>query len=70
MDGTCSLEMRNSYRTLVRKSEWKKPFGRPRNRWENKIKMDFKEIRWDEIDWINLTQKRDQGWTLNRVMNL
>jgi hypothetical protein len=25
--------------------EGKKPFGRPRPRWKNNVKMDFKEVR-------------------------
>jgi hypothetical protein len=24
------------------------------------IKMDLKEIGWDEVDWIDMTQDRDQ----------
>jgi len=29
------------YRVLVGKPEGKKPLGRPRHRWEDKIKMDL-----------------------------
>jgi len=29
---------------LVGRSEGKRPLGRPRRRWEDNIKMDFKEI--------------------------
>jgi hypothetical protein len=25
----------------------------------NNIRMDLREIRWDSIDWIDLTQDRD-----------
>jgi hypothetical protein len=35
-------EKRNAYRILVGKSEGKRPLGRPRCRWMNKIKMDFR----------------------------
>jgi hypothetical protein len=33
--------------------------------------MDVKEIRWEELDWINLAQDRDQ-WRahVNTVLNL
>jgi hypothetical protein len=24
------------------------------------IKMDLREIRWDDVDWIDMTQDRDQ----------
>jgi hypothetical protein len=33
-----------SYKTLVGKLEGKSPFGRPRRRWEDNIKMDLEEI--------------------------
>jgi hypothetical protein len=32
------------YRVLMRKSEGKRPLGRPRRRWENNIKMDLQEM--------------------------
>jgi hypothetical protein len=60
-----------SYRILVGKSEGKRPLGRPRRRWVDNIKMDLREIGWDDMDWIDLTQDRDQ-WraSMNTVMNL
>jgi hypothetical protein len=39
-------EGRNMYRVLVAKSERKRPLERPRRRWEEGIKMDFREIGW------------------------
>jgi hypothetical protein len=35
------------------------------------LKMDLREIRWGGVDWIHLTQDRDQ-WraVMNTVMNL
>ena len=33
-------EERGIYRVLVRKPEGKRPFGRPRHRWEDNIKME------------------------------
>jgi hypothetical protein len=43
MGGTCGTygERRNVYRVLVVKPERKIPFGRPRRRWEDNIKMDL-----------------------------
>jgi hypothetical protein len=35
----------NPCRDLVGKVTGKKPFGRPRRKWEVNIKMDLKEIR-------------------------
>jgi hypothetical protein len=37
-------EMRNAYRVLARKSEGRKPLGRPRHRWVDHIKMDLRKI--------------------------
>jgi hypothetical protein len=31
----------------VGKPEAKRPFGRPRHRWEDNVEMDLKEIGWD-----------------------
>jgi hypothetical protein len=64
-------ETRNAYRILVGKPEGKRPLGRPRRRWVDNIKMDLTEIGWDGVDWIELTQDRDQWRALvNTVMNL
>jgi hypothetical protein len=64
-------EKRNAYRILVGKAEGKRPLGRPRRRWVDNIKMDFREIGWDGIDWLNLAQDWDQWRALvNTVMNL
>ena len=32
------------HRFLVEKHEGKRPFGRPRRRWEDNIKMDLQEV--------------------------
>jgi hypothetical protein len=64
-------ENRNAYRILVGKSERKRPLGRPRRRWVDNIKMDLREIEWDGVDWIYMTQDRDK-WraVVNAVLNL
>jgi len=33
-----------AYRVLVGKPEGKRPFGRPRHRWDDNIKMDLLEV--------------------------
>jgi hypothetical protein len=56
---------------LVGNPEGKRPLGRPRRRWEDNVKMVFREIGWDGMDWIDLAQDRDQWRALvNTVMNL
>jgi hypothetical protein len=56
---------------LVGKPEGKRPLGRPRSRWEDNIRIDLREMGWEGVDWMNVTQDRDQWWILvNTVMNL
>jgi hypothetical protein len=47
-------------RILVGKPEGKRPLGRPRLRWVDNIKMNLREIGWDDMDWIELARDRDQ----------
>ncbi|KAJ4429614.1 hypothetical protein ANN_21800, partial [Periplaneta americana] len=55
-------ESRNAYRVLV---------GRPRRRWEDNIKMNLREVGYDDREWINLAQDRDQWRAYVRTaMNL
>jgi hypothetical protein len=52
--------MRNSCRILVAIPERKRPFGRPRRKWEDNIKMNVKGIGCDVVDWIQSTQTSDR----------
>lgn len=36
-------QIRNAYKLLVGKSQGKKPFGRPRDKWGDNIKTDVKD---------------------------
>jgi hypothetical protein len=55
----------------MRKPEGKRPLGRSRRRWVFNIKMDLREIGWDDVDWIDMAQYRDQWRALvNTVLNL
>jgi hypothetical protein len=40
----CMVEMRGAYGVLVVKPEERRPLERPRRRWEDNIKMDFREV--------------------------
>jgi hypothetical protein len=42
------------------KVEGKRPLGRARRRWVDNIRIDLREIGWDGMDWIDLSQDRKQ----------
>jgi hypothetical protein len=41
---------RTAYKILVGKQEGKSSLGRPRRRWVDTIKMNIREIGWDDVD--------------------
>ena len=41
------------------KPKEKRPFGRPRRRWEDNIKTDLQEVGCGSMDWIEVAQDRD-----------
>jgi hypothetical protein len=41
-------EKRNAYKILVGRPEGKRLLGRRRRRWEDKIRMDLREIVWED----------------------
>jgi hypothetical protein len=43
-------EPRNAYRILVGHPEGKRPLGRPRCRWVDKIKIELRKIGWYGLD--------------------
>jgi hypothetical protein len=62
---------RKVYKVLARKPERKRPLGRPRRGWYDRIRMDLREISWGSVGWIQLVQKRGR-WpaSVNTAMNL
>jgi hypothetical protein len=59
------------YMILVGKPEGKRPHWRPRQRWEDNIKMDLQEVGCGGMDWIELAQDRDRRRALvTAVMSL
>jgi hypothetical protein len=44
---SCLREMRNAYKIFVGKPEIKRPLERPRRRWKDYVRTDFKEIGWE-----------------------
>jgi hypothetical protein len=62
---------RTAYRILVGKPEGKIPLGRQRRRCVDNIKMNLTGIGWDDVDWIDVAQDRDQWMALvNTVLSL
>jgi hypothetical protein len=54
----------------VGKPKVKRLLGRPSCRWVYDIKIEFREIGWGGMGWIDLAQDRDQQSALvNTVMN-
>jgi hypothetical protein len=39
-------DMRNVYKIMTAKPEGERPLIRPRRKWEDNMKTDFKEIEW------------------------
>jgi hypothetical protein len=55
----------------VGRPEGRRPLGRPRRRWEDNIKTDIQEVKWEGVDWNDLAQDKDRWRALvNAVMNL
>jgi hypothetical protein len=58
------------YRVVVGIPEGQKPIGRPGRRWKDIIKMDFQDVGYGGMEWIDLAQDRDRWQAfLNAVMN-
>jgi hypothetical protein len=45
-------EERSMYKVSVGKHKGKRLLERPRHRWEDRIRMDLREIGWEGMDWI------------------
>jgi hypothetical protein len=54
----------------VGKPEGRRPLRRPRDKWEDNIKIDLREVEWD-TDWFDLARDRGRWRALVKaVMNL
>jgi hypothetical protein len=50
--------MRNVSRILIVLPERKRLFGKPKSGWEDNIKLNLKEMGWENVEWIHLAQDR------------
>lgn len=68
--GTCSTDARSEYCILAGKSQVKNKISETQT-WEDNIKIYLREIRYESMDWILLTQDWVQSRvSVNRVINL
>jgi hypothetical protein len=61
--------MKSAYMVFVGQPEGKRPFERPRRRWEFNIRTDRRETAWAGVDWIHLAQDRDRWRALVKMVN-
>ena len=57
-------DRRGAYRVLMGRTDGKRPFGRPRLRWNDSIKIGLQDVGWEGMDMIDLTQDRTGGGRL------
>jgi hypothetical protein len=53
-------KVRSAYRVLVGKPKEERSLVRPRHIWEDNIKPKLEEIMWEVVNWIYLTQEKDE----------
>jgi hypothetical protein len=64
-------DRRTAYSVLVGGLEGRRPLVTPRRRLEDNIRIDLKDIVWEFMDWIDLTEDRDKWQAfVNMVMYL
>jgi len=52
-------------------AEGKRQFWRPRRRWEDNVKIDFKEIWREGVDWIHLAENaKNRHIVVDTAINL
>jgi hypothetical protein len=63
-------DRKGAYMVLGEETRGKDPLGKLIHKWEDNIKMNFQDVRWGGMDWINLAQDRNRWRALvNVVMN-
>ena len=62
---------RSVFKILTGEPTGKRPLGKPRRRWEDSIRIDFKEINITTSNWVDSAQARDYWKALvNAALNL
>jgi hypothetical protein len=73
MGRPCSTngEKRSAYKLLVGKPKGKRPLGRSRRRWVDKIMMDLGKVGWGDVNSIDLAKGRNRlRVVVNSVLKL
>jgi len=62
---------RRLYCILVVRPDGRKPLGRPRRRWEDNVRRDFRDVGVRDENWLDIAQDRTQ-WRMfvTAAMNL
>jgi hypothetical protein len=68
MGGECGMHRKGKNFYKVGKLKGKRLLGRPRCRWENGIRMDLREIGWEDCEWVHLAQDRGQWQAVMNVL--
>jgi hypothetical protein len=64
-------DRRYAYTVLVRRPEGKKPLGSLWRKCEDNIKIELREVRWGNTDWIDVAQDWNRKCSfVNKAMNL
>jgi hypothetical protein len=62
---------RNAYGVIAGKPGGKRPLGRRRRRWKDKIKTSLKKTVWEDVYWTYLSQEQHKCRAfMKTVMNL
>ena len=57
-----------THKILVEKPEERRPLGQPTLKWDDNIKVDFKNVTCGAVNWIHLPQYRGRGWALSNTV--
>jgi hypothetical protein len=57
-------EERKVYKVLMGKPEGKRPFGRPRRRWKDGVRMCLRDTGRGSVGWIHVAHHRDRWWAV------
>jgi hypothetical protein len=65
MGRACRMRVRDekcteNFRILAGRPYGKGPFGRPRRRREDNIRINLREIQWEVVNWIHLSHGSEQ----------